>query len=147
MLHMSSNNQQVIPMLAYEDGLAAITWLCRTFGFAEKTKMLDDNGRLAHGEIALGDNIIMLASPTADYQSPKHHGQLCEVTAKWRQVPYIFNGVLVYVENIRAHFQTAKDNGAVILSNIEEGGPGARYRVEDLEGHRWMFMERNENSK
>jgi PhnB protein len=144
---MSSAYQQIIPMIAYEDGCAAMTWLCKTFGFVEKTKMLDDSGRLAHGEIAMGNSIVMLASPTPDYQSPKHHSQVCENTALWRQVPYIFNGVLVYVDDIRKHFQAAKDNGAVILSNIEEGGPGARYRVEDLEGHRWMFMERNENLK
>ena len=105
--------------------------------------MLDDKGRLAHGEIAMGNSIIMLASPTSVYQSPGHHSKVCETTARWRQVPYIFNGVLVYVDDVRKHFQTAKENGAVILSGIEEGGPGARYRAEDLEGHRWMFMERN----
>jgi len=25
---------------------------------------------------------------------------------------------------------------------VESGGPGKRYRAEDLEGHRWMFTER-----
>ncbi|MEJ1241062.1 VOC family protein [Chryseolinea sp. T2] len=139
---MSSNNQQVIPMLAYEDGVEAMNWLCKTFGFLEKTKMLDDNGRLAHGEIAMGKSIIMVASPSPDYQSPAHHSEMCESMARWREVPYIFNGVLVYVDDVKKHFQTAKDNGAVILSDVEEGGPGSRYRVEDLEGHRWMFMER-----
>lgn len=136
-----TSNPQIIPMLAYEDGLAAMAWLCKTFNFSEKTKMLNDNGTLAHGELTMGNSIIMLASPSPDYQSPKHHSQVCELTARWREAPYIFNGVLVYVENIKEHFQTAKDNGAVILSNIEEGGPGTRYRAEDLEGHRWMFME------
>jgi hypothetical protein len=31
---------------------------------------------------------------------------------------------------------------AHILSEVEDGENGKRYRVEDLEGHRWMFMER-----
>jgi len=27
-----------------------------------------------------------------------------------------------------------------MLFELEDGFPGRRYRVEDLEGHRWMFM-------
>jgi PhnB protein len=58
------------------------------------------------------------------------------------EVPYVINGVLVYVDDIRKHFEHAKKEGAVILSEIETDGPGKRYRAEDLEGQRWMFMER-----
>src|SRR5258706_9786104 len=101
---MSNTTQQVIPMLAYEDGIAAIEWLCRVFGFTEKEKWKDDAGRLTHGEIVMGDGIVMLASPTPDYQSPKHHRQVCEQAAKWYNVPYIINGVLVYVDDVRTHF-------------------------------------------
>jgi hypothetical protein len=35
-----------------------------------------------------------------------------------------------------------EENGATMLSGVEEGAPGRRYRAEDLEGHRWMFIER-----
>jgi len=140
---MSGNNQQIIPMLAYEDGVAAMDWLCKAFGFSEKNRMLDDKGRLAHGELTLGGGIIMLASPTEEYQSPKHHRQVCEFAAKWYQVPYIINGILVYVDDLEKHYQRAKECGAIILSDIEIGGPGPRYRVEDLEGQRWMFMQMN----
>lgn len=31
-----------------------------------------------------------------------------------------------------------------VLSEPEAGPPARRYRAEDLEGHRWMFMERPE---
>jgi PhnB protein len=58
-------------------------------------------------------------------------------------VPYIINGVLVYVDDVEAHSSNAKEKRAVILSEIEYGGPGTRYRAEDLEGQRWMFMEKN----
>jgi PhnB protein len=139
---MSNNNPQIIPMLAYEDGVAAMDWLCKAFGFTERTRMLDGNGRLAHGELALGDGIIMLSSPTPDYQSPKHHRDECNAAAKWYRVPYIINGVLVLVDNVEDHYKRAKDFGATILSEIETGGPGTRYRAEDLEGQRWMFMQR-----
>ncbi len=135
-------NQQIIPMLAYEDGVEAINWLCEVFGFTERTRWLDEAGRLSHGEIAMGDHIIMLAEPSPHYQSPKHHRAECAAAAKWSEVPYIINGVLVYVDNIESHFKIAQAGGATILSTIETGGPGTRYRAEDLEGQRWMFMQK-----
>lgn len=140
---MADNNVQIIPMLAYENGIKAMDWLCKVFGFAEKIKLLDEHGRPMHGELAFGNATIMLASPTEDYQSPKHHRQLCALSAKWYQSPYIFNGVLVYVDDVATHYRQAKEQGATILSDIETGGPGSRYRAEDLEGQRWMFMERS----
>jgi PhnB protein len=139
---MSENSGQIIPMLAYEDGVAAMNWLCDVFGFVEKSRMLDDQGRLAHGELAMGSSVVMLASPTPDYQCPKHHRQVCKEADKWYQVPYIINGVLVLVDDIVQHYQCAKEHGATILTHIETGGPGTRYRAEDLEGQRWMFMQR-----
>ena len=36
-----------------------------------------------------------------------------------------------------------KSASAAILSEPEDGGPGRLYRVEDLEGHRWMFLQRS----
>ncbi len=140
---MNNTTPQIIPMLAYEDGIAAMDWLCKAFGFSEKNRILDEKGKLAHGELTLGNGTIMLASPNEAYQSPKHHRQVCKIAEIWYQSPYIINGILVYVDDIEAHYNRAKDFGGVILSDIEKGGPGSRYRVEDLEGQRWMFMERN----
>jgi len=57
-------------------------------------------------------------------------------------VPYIIDGALVYVADVDAHFARAKREGAAILSELESGPPARRYRAEDLEGHRWMFMQR-----
>jgi PhnB protein len=129
-------------MLSYEDGLAALDWLCETFGFKEQTRMVGPDGRLAHGEVLAGDGLIMLASPTVDYQSPKHHSEICEQARRWLSVPWIIDGVLVYVDDLDSHFERARAAGATILSNIEGGPPGQRYRAEDLEGHRWFFFQR-----
>jgi uncharacterized glyoxalase superfamily protein PhnB len=57
-------------------------------------------------------------------------------------VPYIVDGVLVYVDDAAAHHRRAVENGATILTDPETDQYGTRYRAEDLEGHRWMFMER-----
>jgi PhnB protein len=138
---MNSINQQIIPMLAYEDGIAAMNWLCDVFGFTENMRMTNDAGRLTHGELKMGDSLVMLAEPTPYYQSPAHHAQNCDIAAKWGTVPYIINGVLVYVDDVERHYATAKHKGATILSELEYGFPGARYRAADLEGQRWMFMQ------
>jgi uncharacterized glyoxalase superfamily protein PhnB len=140
---MSANNPTVIPMLAYEDGITALEWLAKSFGFRERARMIGADGKLSHGEMAAGDGVIMLASPTPDYESPAHHRQTCEQARKWSAVPWIINGILVYIADLDAHFAAAKAAGATIISEIVEDSPGRRYRAEDLEGHRWFFMERN----
>jgi PhnB protein len=129
-------------MLSYEDGNAAMDWLARAFGFRELTRMNAPGGRLTHGEMEAGGGLIMLATPTPDYQGPRRHRESCDQARKWSRVPYIIDGVLVYVDDLDAHFERAKAAGAAILSEIEEGPPGRRYRAEDLEGHRWFFFQR-----
>lgn len=136
----------VVPMISYEDGVAALEWLANAFGFRERTRICDPSGRLMHGELEIGDGLIMLASPTPDYEGPKRHREHCERARKWSSMPWIIDGVLVLVDEIDAHFERAKASGAVILSEIEEGPPGRRYRAEDPEGHRWFFLERSRDA-
>jgi PhnB protein len=131
-------------MIAYEDGVAALEWLANAFGFRERARWVGPDGVLSHGEMEAGQGVIMLATPTPDYRSPKHHRETCEQARKWSAVPYIIDGVLVYVHDLDAHYAHAKAAGATILSEIEDGPPGRRYRAEDLEGHRWFFEERGE---
>jgi len=131
----------VIPMLSYEDGPAALDWLVQAFGFRERTRVLGDDGQLMHGEVETGDGVIMLATPTAAYASPRRHRQTCAAARQWMDVPWVIDGVMVYVEDVDEHYARAVQAGATILTDPEDGPPGRRYRVEDLEGHRWMFME------
>jgi uncharacterized glyoxalase superfamily protein PhnB len=140
---MATNDPTVIPMLSYQDGIGAMEWLAKAFGFREQARMIGPDGKLAHGEVTAGDGLIMLATPTTDYESPRRHRETCERARKWSEVPWIIDGVLVYVDDLDAHFERAKAAGAKILTDIEEGPPGRRYRVEDLEGHRWFFFERD----
>jgi len=139
----ASSTPAVVPMLSYEDGVAALAWLRKAFGFVETARLTTPDGRLSHGEMKAGDGLIMLASPTPDYHSPKRHREVCEQARKWSTVPWIIDGVLVHVDDLDRHFKRAKAAGAMILSEIEEGPPGRRYRAEDLEGHRWFFFEKD----
>ena len=143
---MPVENPGVVPMIAYEDGVAALDWLARAFGFREQARMLGRDGRLAHGAMCAGDGLIMLASPTPRYESPRRHREACERARAWSDVPWVIDGVLVYVDDIDEHVTRAKENGATMLSEVEDGPPGRRYRAEDIEGHRWMFIERPANA-
>jgi uncharacterized glyoxalase superfamily protein PhnB len=135
--------QNIVPMLAYENGVAAIEWLSQAFGFTENKEVrFMEGNRLTHAELSLGDNIIMLATPSEVYESINKHRKHCVQMNKWLSVPYIVNGLLVYVDDADAHYKIAKENGAEMLSEIEDGFPGKRYRCADLEGQRWMFMEK-----
>jgi PhnB protein len=133
-------DQSVIPMLAYENGPQAMDWLVKAFGFREVDRRVE-GGRLTHGELDTGHGRIMLATPSTHYHGPKHHREECEIARSWHDVPYIIDGVLVYIDDVEGHFERAKAAGATMLSPLEVGEGGKRYRAEDIEGHRWMFIQ------
>jgi len=131
-------------MIAYEEAAAAIDWLSRAFGFKEEgERYTEPDGRIGHAELVFKDGRIALATPTRDYQSPKHHRETCEAARKWSEVPWVIDGLLVHVDDVDHHFQRAKAAGARILSEPQTNPYGRLYRAEDLEGHRWMFLQPN----
>jgi uncharacterized glyoxalase superfamily protein PhnB len=133
---------RIVPMLAYEDAAAALDWLAGAFGFRERSRLTEEDGTISHAEMELGDGIIMLATPTPDYHSPKHHAEVCEFARKWSAVPWVIDGLHVLVDDVDKHFLRAKEAGATILSEPQDQPYGERvYRVADLEGHRWMFAQ------
>lgn len=139
---MADQYPDVVPMLSYEDGPGAMDWLVRAFGFRERVRMLDGTGRLTHGELEAGGGVVMLATPSPRYQGPRRHREGCDAARAWSEVPYVVDGTLVYVDDVDAHHERASAAGATILSSVEADERGKRYRAEDMEGHRWMFMQR-----
>ena len=87
-----NGSQRIVPMIVYEDAASAIDWLVRAFGFRENMRMADDDGRIGHAELEQGGGIIMLASPTPDYQSPRRHRESCEPSRNWSAVPWVIDG-------------------------------------------------------
>jgi uncharacterized glyoxalase superfamily protein PhnB len=130
-------DQRTIPMLSYEDPIAAAEWLVSAFGFRE-------TGRLGtHVNLELNGGRVMVDRPSADYQSPRHHAEVCEHTRKVLDTPFVVDGVYVIVDGIDTHIEQARAAGATILSELEDNpAVGQRqYRAADVEGHRWMFAE------
>ena len=84
----------IVPMVAYEDAATAIDWLVRAFGFRERKseRIKDRDGRITHAELRLGKSRVFLATPTPDYQGPKHHRETCAAARKWSAVAFDGSG-------------------------------------------------------
>ncbi len=120
---------RISPYLLYEDVDAAVDWLIEAFGFSERFRMRDENGRSNHAEIALGDGVVMMGNPGADYRNPKHLGAATQL-------------IYVYVEDVDRHHEQAKAAGATITRELADQFYGDRtYGAEDPEGHSWHFAQ------
>jgi uncharacterized glyoxalase superfamily protein PhnB len=132
----------VVPMPTYEDVGKASDWLCRAFGFRETQRFSDRDGRVTTTILeAPRGGAVMLGWTGPNYQSPLRHRQTCEAAERWQAVAYVVDGVLVTVDDVDRHCAQARAAGARVLTEPEDSGHGRAYRVEDLEGHRWMFSE------
>jgi len=129
-------------MLSYENCVAALDLLTRAFGFRERARLPQPDGSIGHAEMETDQGVIMLASGPAGYESPATRSKRYERTRECLMTPWVVDGVLVYVDKVEAHYERAQRAGARILSPPEDAPYGRLYRAEDLEGHRWMFMQR-----
>src|SRR5260370_4439646 len=121
--------QTIFPILRYNDARGAIGSLCSTFGFVELFSVPESGPFVRHAQLKLGTNIIMLGSvrPDDGMASPEVLGTSTQL-------------LCVHVDDIDAHFETARAAGAEIISPPKDTGFGEReYHARDLEGHPWAF--------
>ena len=124
-------NQRVIPYLAYADAPAAIEYLCAAYGFEAGTQMDMGNGVLGHAELHLQDNVVFLATAFDEMG-----------LASPRSLSAVHGQVMVYVDDVDAHYEHAKAFGAEISEEIADQFYGDRsYRTVDPEGHQWIFTQ------
>ena len=121
---------RVIPYLLYRDVGAALDWLCPAFGLSEFGDRFEGpDGKVQHATVKLGDGLIMMGCPGDDFQNPNALGQA-------NQQLYI------YVEDVDAHFERAKQAGAKIVDELADKFYGDRtYGAADPEGHQWYFAQ------
>jgi uncharacterized glyoxalase superfamily protein PhnB len=123
----------VCPSLRYSDGPAMYDWLVQAFGFTPVSKHLSQDGRtLLHGELGIGDSIIMLGSAT---DNP--FGGLVDLPARLGGTtisPY------VVTDDVDGLCERARAAGAVICMEPTQQPYGARdFICRDPEGHLWCF--------
>jgi uncharacterized glyoxalase superfamily protein PhnB len=135
--------QRLVPFLGYEDAAAAIDWLCTAFGAVEnaEARSADAEGTINHAELDLEGSTIFLSTP-GGYVGSRTHRESCEIERRMHDNPWVIDGLFVEVDDVDAHHARAVENGAAIVRGLDEPGIGYRiYTAEDLEGHRWMFVQ------
>jgi uncharacterized glyoxalase superfamily protein PhnB len=114
----------VVPELVYPDVDAAVEWLCRVFGFAERWTA---SGHRA--QLAVGDGAVVVTTGDEPGRAPPGDGPRS-------------HALLVRVGDVEAHHARASEEGATILGPPADFPYGERqYTAVDLAGHRWTFSE------
>jgi uncharacterized glyoxalase superfamily protein PhnB len=118
--------QSIFPVLKYDDARAAIDFLERAFGFERHAVHDGENGGVAHAELKLGDEYVML-------------GSTGEGDDRFNQGAGRYS-LYVVVEDPDAHYARAKEAGASIERELADQDYGSReYTARDPEGNLWSF--------
>jgi uncharacterized glyoxalase superfamily protein PhnB len=135
---------RITSCIFYDDAAKAIDWLCRAFGFEVRLRVEGEGGSIEHSELTFADGLISVGS--AGGKSARPVPLPCKS-------PRSLGGantqaVCVYLDDVDAHYERAKAAGAKIVEPPattdygEDYWTDRTYRVEDLEGHTWWFVQR-----
>ncbi len=126
----------IYPRLAYDDEHSAMEYLGRVFQLEEIREARVEHGETMLAWLRTGTGVIMLGRADEEV-----HQLISPRTAGRTTVQ-----MMVYIDDIDAHYAHAVANGADISMPIEDAFYGERrYEATDLEGHRWHFAERFEH--
>jgi len=109
----------VAPYLTVNGAMTTITFLEQVFD-AERLRMIPgDNGSLAHGEVRIGDTVVMLTDGADGWPATPSH-------------------VHVYVEDVDATFARAMAAGAAMVKEpVQSGDVDKRGGFMDSGGTTW----------
>lgn len=123
----------MVPCLRYRDAPAAIEWLCATFGFEKQLVVPNEDGSIAHAQLAYGNGMIMLGS-IFDTEFGRLMKQPSEIGNTVTQSSYLI------VHDADLVYGRALEAGARILLDIKDEDYGGRgFTCSDPEGHIWSI--------
>jgi uncharacterized glyoxalase superfamily protein PhnB len=121
--------RRLIPVLVYEDIENAYRFLIDVIGFETGELHRDDTGRVVHGEVRSGPNVIWLHRVVADFK-----------LASPRALESASSGMSLQVSDVDAHYKNAQRRGAAVEKEPADMPYGLReYGLRDAEGHRWWI--------
>lgn len=119
----------VTPYLTVQDVAQAIDFYKRAFGAEEVMRMDGPYGKVSHGEIKIGDSIVMIAEegPSGGLRAPQSLGGSTV-------------SVVLYVKDVDPVFEQALSAGAKEQQPLANMFWGDRYgRLTDPFGHSWSL--------
>ena len=117
----------VTPQLTCAGAADAIDFYKRAFGAVETARMPDDEGKIMHASIRIGDSDIMLVDENREW------GALSPTSLNGSAVT-----IHLYVEDVDAFVAKAEKAGARITMPVADMFWGDRYgTLEDPFGHHW----------
>lgn len=122
---MTSEAPRLYPSMRYRDASAAIAFLEEAFGFKRREVFANEDGTIAHAELALGPSVLMLGSDRDDRLSTSRAG---------------LGWLYVAVDDPDAHHDRAVAAGAEVVVELHDTDYGSRdYAARDPEGNLWSF--------
>jgi MerR family transcriptional regulator, thiopeptide resistance regulator len=121
---------QRLTLLVYDDIEAVHDHLVAVFGFGPGAITRDESGRVVHAELHVGDGVIWIHPPSAEYNlvSPTSLGVSTHCMA-------------VMVDDVDRHYERAVAAGATVVNPPKNMPYGVReYAARDLESGLWSFM-------
>jgi PhnB protein len=117
----------VTPYLTVRGVAKLMDFLKRSFGAAEKERMTQQDGRIMHAEVRIGDSVVMMGEP-ADESS-------------------LMPGMIhLYVDDVDTTYQRALQAGATSLREPEDQFYGDRSAgVRDAFGNVWWIATHKED--
>lgn len=115
--------QSVFPCLTFRDAKASIDWLERALGAERLTVHEDDDGRVAHAEVRIGESTIMCGDERAGSKA----------------TPPGVSVVYVVVADADAAYERAKGAGADVTEPVDQDYGSRDITVTDPEGNQWSL--------
>jgi uncharacterized glyoxalase superfamily protein PhnB len=118
----------VLPHVLYRNLPEAIEWLSRVFGFVEHYRYGDPvSGAPSGAQMRAGQAWLMVKAAHGAERTPA-------------ELSFGTQSLTIFVEDVEAHYARSQSAGAKIVEELQETIYGElQYRVEDLDGHHWLF--------
>jgi uncharacterized glyoxalase superfamily protein PhnB len=115
--------QTVFPCITFRDAAASIEFLERALGAEKLAAYADDEGRINHAEIRIGESVVMCGDERAGSKA----------------TPPGVSVVYVVVADADAAYERARAAGAEVTEPVDQDYGSRDITVTDPDGNRWSL--------
>ena len=115
--------QTVFPCITFRDAAASIGFLERALGAEKVAAYADDEGRINHAEIRIGESVVMCGDERTGSQATRPGVSV----------------VYVVVPDADAAYERAKAAGAEVTEPVDQSYGSRDITVTDPDGNRWSL--------